>query len=266
MGLQYGIKEVMNLSIVDFSTNKPVLYSDYAELTTNENKMNRLDLRGGQGNFKIMSFDYEKDSTLKVTLPLVDLKMLAILAGQDAVSDANANVFMRDVLQVSSDKVTTTKAVASNSTVSVFKLKGDRDHGKEFVQDSATADGKYTISTLAGVTTITFDSADTNVTNGDFVVVYYMASTPATGATKISINANKFPKAVKIYGDGLWRDSETESDHIVKVTAFKARPKGDFTISMAGTSATKLEMTFDLYGVTNKATGDIQFIDYVILP
>jgi hypothetical protein len=46
MGLQYGIKEVLNLSFVDFATNKPILYADYAEVTSNENQMQRLDLRG----------------------------------------------------------------------------------------------------------------------------------------------------------------------------------------------------------------------------
>jgi hypothetical protein len=250
MGLQFGIKEVYNVTLYDFATNKPFLYADYAEASSNEVTSERTPLRGGQGAYKLLDFDSQKDSTLQLTLPLVDLKMLALLAGEDLVEGA-ADVFKREVLTVTGDatagyKVTLSETPLSGS-VSIFHLEGLRDNGTE-----------VTVGTVTGK-----DVSVTGAVNGDEVVAFYQYSSPTT-AKKISIKANKFPKAVKIYGDGLWRDQETETDKVVKMTVFKAKPQANFTLTTSSSDATSLEITFDMY-VQEASNGDKKYIDYVVL-
>jgi hypothetical protein len=250
LSLQFGIKEVYNLNIADFVTNKPFIYVDYAEASTNENNGERTDLRGGQGNYKLLGFDHTKDSTLSLTLPLVDLKMLALLAGDDLVEGA-ADVYKREELtvvdNVGSKEITLTDAPTSASTLVVNALDGERDFGTEYV------------ATLVSGNTYSL----TGATTGEVVTAFYQYATPAT-ARKISIKANKFPKTVKIYGDGLWRDQVTETDKAIKMTVHKAKPQLNYTLTTSSSDATTLEVTFDMYALKD-ADGDMSYIDYVIL-
>nr|BDD47804.1 hypothetical protein 5 [Bacillaceae bacterium] len=254
MGLQFGIKEVLNGTIVDYSTKKPIVYFDYATASSNENAAERLFLDGGQGNYRLMSFDHTKTSTFQLTLPMVDLKMLALLAGEDLATGAS-NVFKREELTITSGAATLASAPV-DGTLFIFELTGLRDNGTEFTKVAATpAASQYTISG----TTLGFNTAD----NNKKIVAFYQY-TSATTAQKISIKANKFPKAVTIYGDGLWQDQETETTKAVKVNVFKAKAQPNFTLTMSSTDATSLELTFDLFAVKD-ANGNYSYIDYIIL-
>lgn len=205
-----------------------------------------------------MSFDHTKNSTLNITLPLVDLKLLSLLTGEDAITGA-ADVLKRQILIVSASNTVTLAATPVSGTLYLYDLSGDRDNGTEItVGTPATTPNTY--STSGAVVTL---NATSHVA-GAQVVAFYQYAAPAT-STSISIKANKFPKAVEIYGDGLWRNQEDELDYIVKVHALKARPQGNFTFTMSASEATTLEVVFDLYGVTDNTTGDIKFIDYVVL-
>lgn len=252
MGLQFGIKEVYNLTIVDFATDKPFIYVDYAGATTNENTAERTSLKGGQGYYKLMDFDHSKESTLKLTVPLVDIKLLAMLAGDNLVEGATS-IFKREELTVThfwgSDHmgILLSETPIDEGTVVVHKLEGLRDYGKEvtvtIVEDNAVA--------LTGVEP------------EEKVVAFYQYSSPAT-AKKFSIKANKFPKTVKIFADGLWRDQETGMDKAVKMMIHKAKPQANFTLTTSGSDVTTLEITFDLYPIKDDG-GDMSYIDYVVL-
>jgi hypothetical protein len=256
MGLQYGIHEVCNLNIVDFASKKPLLYADYAEVSSNETTGETTTMTGGIGMGVITTRSHSKKSNLKVTLPAIDLKMLAILAGDD-IAEGAANAFQREVLTVSGGKVTLAQTPL-DGTLFVNELTGLRDIGAEYTEAASAPTGQqYSISAKD----ITFDATE----NGKQVVVFYQYTTQ-TGAQTISIKSNKFAKAVTIYGDGVWSDLETETDKAIKVVAYKAKPQPNFTLSMAGTEFSKLEMTFDLFTVKDQATGDLKYIDYIVLP
>jgi predicted DNA-binding protein with PD1-like motif len=247
MGLQYGIKEVLDTNILDYKTKKPLVFVDYATATTNENNGERLDLKGGRGNAKQMSFDHSKTSTFKLTVPLVDLNLLAILTGDD-IQTGVGEIFKREVLTVADNsgslEINLSKEPVGN--VSVFKLEGLRDVGTEVTGG--------TVSTKK----VTFT---TGVVAGDEVIAFYQYAAPAT-SKKVSVKTTKFPKAVEIYGEGLGRMQEDEQDYPVHVHVFKARPQMNFTFTMEGTNATNLELTFDLYEVKDQ-NGEGQYIDYI---
>lgn len=249
MGLQFGIKEVLDLNILDFKTKEPIVFIDYADVTTNENSGERLDLTGGRGNATQMSFDHSKKSVFKLTVPLVDLNLLSVLTGEDVKSGTEVgSIFKREVLTVTNNGEDLTIQLSQKPVgdVNVYKLEGLRDNGEKIevsVNDN--------IATLSGTT----------VNDGDEVVAFYQYTAPET-AKKVSIKSTKFPKAVEIFGIGLARNHEDEQDYPCHVHIFKARPRQEFTFTMSGTEATKLELTFDLYEVKD-SNGDGQYIDYI---
>lgn len=248
MGLQFGIKEVYNCTILDFATNKPFAYVDYAEATTNETSSQRTPVVGGQGAYKLMSFDSQKESTFQLTLPLVDIKLLAMLAGDELVEGAT-DVYKREELTVvdnaGSLEITLSETPLADTLI-VNEIAGLRDYGAEIT------------ATVAGTT-----ATLTGVAEGDKVVAFYQYSSPTT-SKKFSIAANKFPKTVKIIGDGLWRDQETQTDKAVKMTVHSATPQGNFTITTSSADVTVLDITFDLNAVKD-ASGDLSYIEYVVL-
>lgn len=244
MGLQYGIKEVLDTNIVDFATKKPLVFIDYAEATSNENTGERLNLTGGRGNAKQMSFDHSRESTFQLNVPLVDLNLLAILTGED-VGQGVGEIFKREVLTVTTgNKIQLEKEPVGE--VKVFKLEGLRDTGEEFDVQDVT--GKEV-------------ELGTPSVNGEQVIAFYQYSAPAT-SKRVSIRTTKFPKAVSIYGTGLARNQEDEQDYPCHVNVYKARPQTNMSFTMSGNEATNLEITFDLYEVKD-ASGVGTYIDYI---
>lgn len=254
MGLQYGIKEVYDTSLINFATSKPFVFIDYATAATNENSAERTEVRGGEGNGLQMVFDHTKTGTFQLSIPMVDLKLLAHLGGEDMVTGATS-IYKREELTITAGAATLANTPVTDTQV-VFEMTGLRDNGTEFTKvASAPTAGQYTLTGAA----LGFNTAD----NGKKVAVWYQYTTPAT-AKKIAIKANKFPASVKIVGEGLWRDQETDTDKVVAFTVHKAKAQPTFTLSTSASDVTTLDITFDMLGV--KATnGDLQYIDYVVL-
>lgn len=247
MGLQYGIKEVLDTNIVDFKTKKPVAFIDYAEASTNEVTGERLKLKGGRGMADQMSFDHSKESTFQLTVPLVDLNLLALITGEE-LGEGVGQIFKREVLTVKDETGTPTITLSQTPVgdVKVYKLEGLRDIGEEFEVSNVSAKEA----------TLTTPAAD-----GEEVVAFYQYAAPAT-SKRISVKSNKFPKVVSIYGTGLARNQEDEQDYPCHVTVYKAKPQQNINFTMSGTEATNLEITFDLQEVKD-ANGDGQYIDYI---
>jgi fructose-specific component phosphotransferase system IIB-like protein len=254
MGLQYGIKEVYNTSLINFATNKPFVFIDYATAATNENSAERTELRGGQGNGLQMTFDHTKAGTFQLSVPMVDLKLLAYLGGEDMVTGATS-IYKREELIISGGSATLAQTPVTDTQV-IFEMTGLRDNGTEFTKvASAPAAGQYSISGAV----LTCNAAD----NGKKIAVWYQYTTAAT-AKKIAIKANKFPATVKIVGEGLFRDQETDTDKVCAITVHKAKAQPNFTLTTSASDATTLDITFDMLGV-KASNGDLQYIDYVVL-
>lgn len=254
MGLQYGIKEVYNTSLLNFATSKPFLFVDYATAAANENSAERTEIRGGMGNGLQMVFDHTKKGTFQLTVPMVDLKLLAHIGGEDMVTGATS-IYKREELTITAGAATLANTPVGGDPI-VFELLALRDNGTEFTKvASAPAATQFSYSGAA----LTFNASD----NGKRVAVWYQYTTAAT-AKKISIKANKFPASVKIVGEGLWRDQETDTDKVVAFTVHKAKAQPNITLTTSASDTTTLEITFDMLGL-KASNGDLQYIDYVVL-
>jgi hypothetical protein len=191
---------------------------------------------------------------MKLSLPLVDINLMASLMG-DTVATGAQNVLKREVLTVASGTATLSSAPVAGTTTSVFYLDGTRDNGTPLtVTASAPTAGQYSISG----TTITVDTAD----NGKQIVVWYTYATPNT-ATKFSMKANKFVKPMKLVGEGIARDQVTGTDKACAFTIYNAKFKPNFNFALSSTNATKLDMELDMYAVTQGS--DYVYYDVVFL-
>ena len=238
---QLGIKEVLNLDIRDFSTNASKFYADYASNTSIEATAERLDLRGGQGNYKLLSFDHTKDMMMRCELPLVDLEFLSYLTGK-ALATGATTVPKREVLTASSQTITL--AATPTSELKIYLLTNDRDNGTEQVAGTpGSNENEYSITGAV----VTLNS--TTAPDGTEFVVTYKYTTISTDTRTMTFTADKFPGYVKINGYGIVTDQVDGNDYAVVFECLKAKPKNNWTLTMSSTEATILNIEFDLYTV-----------------
>lgn len=254
MSMQYGIKEVLNCQVFDLATGTPLTYIDYAETTEIDNTATRIDLNGGQGNYRLLSFDHTKLSTMKMSLPLVDLNFLAAMMG-DTVGTGAQNLYKREVVTITAGAASLSETPLNGTVPSLFFLDGTRDNGTALTSNSTpTTTGQYNISGK----NITFATVD----NGKQVVVWYQYASPST-TTKFSMKANKFVKPVKIVGEGIFRDQADGSDKAAVITIYNARFQQNFNLAMSSTNASKLDLTLDMYAVNQGS--DLVYYDVALL-
>ncbi len=240
MSLQYGLKEVMNTTIFDFTTGAQLFYVDYMLDSAIISKAQRLDIRGGQGNYKLLSFDHSKDMNFTAKIPLVDLNTLAMLTSKPLTIGAT-NVPIREVL-VSATQTITLSQTPVTGTLKIYLVSG-RDVGVEqTVGDPATTVNTYSISGK----TVTLNA--TTAPDGTTFVCTYSYSAPATTATT-TFTADKFANYVRIVGQTLMTDEVTGAIIPAVFDIKKAKAKNDFTLTMSSTKATEIDLDFDMYSI-----------------
>ena len=240
MSLQFGIKEVLNYTVFDYTTGAQKFYVDYASDSSITSKAERLDLRGGQGNYKLLSFDHTKDMSMTTKMPLVDLSVIGMLTNK-AVSIGAVNVPVRDTLTSTSQIITLSQTPVAG-TLKIYLL-NSRDVGTEQTLGvPGTTVNTYSISTK----TVTLNA--TTAPDGTVFVATYSYSAPSTTSTT-TFTADKFAGYVRIVGQGIITDQVTGASVVSVFDVKKAKAKNDFTITMNSTSATELSVDFDLYAV-----------------
>lgn len=234
----YGIKDSANVTLTPIGGSVPELYADYANTSTNEWQSERT-YATAKGT-RAISWDADKQSTLKVEMEVFGLAWLAMLAGTE-LKKGNKNVTKRELVKVKGAELKASLlAVPVEGSVVAVPVE----------DDLVTHKGEPVNPTLAGQE-LTF------LAEGNYAV-YYVTDVP--DAKSFSIDSDKFPKAFKVTADALIRCKETGADEFVQITYPNARPQGNFTITMSATEATKLEVTFDLFPNAEK-----QMAEYVII-
>lgn len=253
MAKQFAIKEVVNCWLTKFSDDAPVCYVDYASDSTVSFEAERLDIRGGQGNYKLCSFDHTKNGTFMLEMPLVDLSFLSQLTGQDILTES-ANIPNREVLTVASSQVTLAATPVSN-TLSVFILNDGRDYGTEQTLGSASTENQYEITD--GVITLN----STSCADGSKVICEYKYASPADTRT-ITFTANNFPEYMKINGIGVWFDEYEGANKTVVFELYKVKPKNNFSLTQKSTEATVLSMDFDMFTIDDASGNKVYMKTY----
>lgn len=257
MSKQFGIKEVLNIDFFDFTTGDPVFRADYCQNSSIKTSAERLDIRGGQGNYKLLSFDHTKTSEMMFESAIVDSVFLGKLAGKDTSVGAIA-VPTRDLLTSAGATPTITLAATPVSgTLQIWKITDDRDISTEQTEGTpASVANNYSISG----TVVTLHA--TSGVAGTKFACYYDYTTAATTET-ITVTANAFPSYMKAVGKGIMTDLVSGASVPVVFELMKIKPKNDFELTMKADAATQLNMTFDLFSI-DEGTDKVYFKYYML--
>ena len=229
MSVRYGLKEVANVIFFDIATNKPAVFFDTLKVSTIENESESAEARGGQGNGRLMSWDYGRSATLNMQDALLSDTTLAMLSG-NSVKKTDVKVVGREVLTVTgaaTKKVFLKETPLSNS-VTVYK----------FVNGVMTEE----------ITAFTVAQKDvtltTGVVEGDRVVVFY-EYTVANGASQITFSANAFPATYRVVGDTIVR-GEDGIDRKMQFVIPRAKLQSAFSLTMDAENVSTFDFNLDV--------------------
>jgi hypothetical protein len=228
--LRYGLKEVANVIFFDITTKKPVLFFDTLKVSTIENDSQSAEATGGQGNNRLMSWNYGRTASLTMQDALLSDVSLAMLAGSNAKT-SNVTVVGREVLVAtgtSPNIKVTLQQTPNASSITVYKV------------TNGILDAEVTTFT-ATAKDVTFASG---VNAGDSVMVFY-EYTLATGATQITFSGNNFPSTYRVVGDTVVRDGNGV-DHKMQFIIPKAKLQSKFSLQMEAENVSTFDFTLDV--------------------
>lgn len=204
-------REVCDLIFLDYSTKKPFLNMDYANVSTTELTGESVFAYGGKGHPKRVQFSGEKGGTLTIETQMQSVKLWQLITGGDRSKSAKY-VVRKELVSEDGTKVTLTDTPVAG-TVVVYAAGDDCGTELEF-----TAADKE----------ITFTSS---LTAGDSVIVYYMKEV-TTGVERISIKSTSFPKNFIVYGDTVMN---TEDNEVLpyRLIAYKCAPQSNLSLSFS---------------------------------
>lgn len=230
MATKYGVKEVCDITFYDLTTGKPLLYLDTLKMSTIENTAESSDARGGKGNPKLLTWDYNRDATVQMQDALMSMKSISLMTGNE-LKTGTALVTKRELLTAVAGTVGETKVTLENTPA-----------GKVTIQLFST---DQEVEGLVEAKEITFDEIDVAI--GTQVAVFYTYTTVGD-AEVITISASRFPGYVKVVGDTVIRNATTGLDEAFQVVIHKAKVQPNFNLTFqADGDPTAFDMNLNVY-------------------
>jgi len=206
---RYGLKEVANVIFFDISTGKPAIFFDTLKVSTIENESESAEARGGQGNGRLMSWDYGRTATLTMQDALLSDVSLAMLSG-NAVEDGSKGIKVvgRETLTVNVVKeagadgeLGTEDDVIVSQTIKLKEPNVENLTVMEVANGVILPDNEITVlSNNQGV--VELESTKELST----VMAFYEYTVTDPNASKITFSANAFPSTYRVVGDTLGKD------------------------------------------------------------
>lgn len=224
---RFANRDVCDISILDYTTQKPIMYIDYANATSTELTGESVYAYGGHGHVKRVTFTGERAGTLTLETQVQTFELYQLITG-GTLSDT-AKVVKREKLTAAEDGLTLSATPVGDS-VNVYAA--DDDCGTDL--GGTVAGNKVT---------------GAGITSGNVYVVYYVEE--KSNVKAISIGAQSFPKNVTIHGE-TYMTTEAGETIPYKMIAWKAMAQANaqFGFSNTGDPQT-LTITFDLMADTN---------------
>lgn len=234
--MRYGIKEVADLIFIDLETNKPVLFMDTAKMSNLELTGETVYARGGQGNPRLIGWDYNREGQLQVEDALLSDQSLAMLAGND-VEEGTKTVMLTHKAIAPADGVI---AIPDADAVTAVMMSADGGSGEE-VADSVT-DG-YQFAT--GAVTV----AGTALVVGAQYIIFYTKE--VTDATTVTFNSNDYPSTYRVVANTLVRNEKDGKDHAYQINIPKAKLLPGITITLDPENPSTFTFNLDVLQDTN---------------
>lgn len=233
-------REVCDLIFVDYSTKKPFLNLDFANVSTTELTGESVFAYGGKGHPRRVQFSGERGGTITIETQIQTVKLWQLITGGESGRSAKFVTRTETAVDDAGTGITLNDTPVAGSVV-VYTA--DDDCGTEL---------SCTVSDKA----VTLDTA---LTGGEKVVVYYMKEV-TEGVQRISVKSTSFPRNFIVYGDTVMK---TEDDEILpyKLTAYKVAPQSNLSLSFSnnGDPGT-MTITCDLM-----ADSDDNILDLVLI-
>lgn len=233
-------REVCDLIFVDYSTKKPFLNLDFANVTTTELTGESVFAYGGKGHPKRVQFAGEKGGTLTIETQMQTVKLWQLITGGEISKSAKFVTRIESTVDEDGTSITLTDAPVAGSVV-VYTA--DDDCGTELA--CTVADKTITLTTA--------------ITGGAKVIVYYMKEV-SDKVQRISVKSTSFPKNFIVYGDTVMK---TEDDEVLpyKLTAYKVAPQSNMSLSFSNSGDPgSITITCDLM-----ADSDNNMLDLVLI-
>lgn len=260
MSNTFAIKEVLDFNVFEYSATGygDLLFTvDYAKSSNISTTAERLPISGGIGGYRILDIDHSKNCTFGSTLPIVDIKALAVKIGKD-VKTAATPATIKEILVANATNKITLSQTPLNNTLKIYKLVKERDLGAEQKLGApSTKTDEYSISGKE----VTLN-ATTGALGTKFVCTYEYTS--GANAINVKITANDFPNFITITGRGLVNDDQDGKIIPISFKVHKAKVKPEFELTMANDNATELDFTCDCYTIIN-SEGEREYINIVKL-
>lgn len=233
-------REVCDLIFVDYSTKKPFLNLDFANVSTTELTGESVFAYGGKGHPKRVQFSGERGGTMTIETQIQTVKLWQLITGGELSKSAKFVTRVEGVVNAGGNTITLADVPVAGTTV-VYAY--DDDCGTEL---GCTVEDK-TVTLTAPLT----ESAK--------VIVYYMKEV-AEGVQRINIKSTSFPKNFIVYGDTVMK---TEDDEVLpyKLTAYKVAPQSNMSLSFSNSGDPgSITITCDLM-----ADADDNVLDLVLI-
>lgn len=242
---KFGVKEVCDITLYDLVTGEPILYLDTLKMTTIENTAGSSSARGGKGNPKLLTWDFDREATMQIQDALMSPESIGLLTGNKVI-EGEQTVYKRELI----------KAVAGVESKSKITLAETPLDSKVTVKiDNVKITGTPEVADKD----VTFDVSDVAV--GEMVEVFYEHKTDAK-ASKIEIKSDKFPGYFKLVGDTVVRNSVTGVDEPFQIIVHKAKMQPAFTLTFqADGDPTVFDLNMEIFR-RDQDTSMIEMIKY----
>lgn len=233
-------REVCDLIFVDYSTKKPFLNLDFANVSTTELTGESVFAYGGKGHPKRVQFAGEKGGTLTIETQMQTVKLWQLVTGGEMNNSAKFVTREESTVDDAGTSITLTDTPVVGSVV--VYADGD-DCGTEL--ECTVADKTVTLSSA--------------LAKDAKVIVYYMKEVNS-GVQRVNIKSTSFPKNFIVYGDTVMK---TEDDEVLpyKMTAYKVAPQSNLSLSFSNNGDPgAITITCDLM-----ADADDNMLDLVLI-
>ena len=233
-------REVCDLIFVDYSTKKPFLNLDFANVTTTELTGESVFAYGGKGHPKRVQFAGERGGTITIETQIQTVKLWQLITGGEVSKSAKFVTRVEKAVGTDGTAITLDEVPVAGSVV--VYADGD-DCGTEL--ECSVAEKAITLTTA--------------LTEGDKVIIYYIKEVSA-GVQRVNIKSTSFPKNFIVYGDTVMK---TEDDEVLpyKLTAYKVAPQSNMSLSFSNNGDPgSITITCDLL-----ADSDDNILDLVLI-
>lgn len=243
---KFGVKEVCDVTFIDLKTGVPVLRLDTLKMTNIENVAQSSSARGGKGNSKLLTWDFDRDATMQVQDALMSETSIGMLTGNPVVKG------IKDIYKFQG---VTVKDATADKNINL-----DKDPVTGSVQvlhngQPLTVTTDYTVSTTSPYKV----TISKTIAVGDRIEVFYLFKSDANANT-IKISSDAFPGYYKVVGDTVVRNASTGVDEPFQIVIHKAKLQPGFTLNF---QADGDPTVFDMNMEVMRADGSTSMIEMI---